>query len=233
MSSCWRGGPEELVSRLRAGLLSLAIAYDLDPDHEDMDFEALIDLPSFPVFAEEQSAHGPRRGHDRRACREASGAARSPAEPRGLPLARWRPDPAAACNRSAPRGHQRDAEKCPSGDHVSDQARRSRSTSSSAPNSPPDATTRPTPPARHSALRGSTDHRPPIAPRQLGVHDRHEPHVPACAISRSPTVACGDSRAQDGLGLGRRLCAIIRHLRRHGWREHPAHMLRAGARAGA
>jgi DNA-binding transcriptional LysR family regulator len=49
----FEGGPEELAGRLRAGLLSLAIAYDLDPGHEDMEFEGLIDLPPFAVLAEE------------------------------------------------------------------------------------------------------------------------------------------------------------------------------------
>jgi DNA-binding transcriptional LysR family regulator len=47
------GGPDELLSRLRNGLLALAITYDLEPGDDDIAFEGLVDLPPFAVFSED------------------------------------------------------------------------------------------------------------------------------------------------------------------------------------
>lgn len=47
------GGPEQLMAELRSGHLAIALTYDLDPGHDDLEFEGLIDLPPYAVFAED------------------------------------------------------------------------------------------------------------------------------------------------------------------------------------
>jgi DNA-binding transcriptional LysR family regulator len=52
------GDPEQLMSGLGSGQLAMAITYDLDPGHDDLEFEGLMELPPYAVFAEDDELAG-------------------------------------------------------------------------------------------------------------------------------------------------------------------------------